>query len=80
MVEYCKNCGRVRIVTFCPRCENMFVVYKGREDIICVKCHLTVRLCCCKHRPDTASELLPVRKGPAARPSNPATTTTDDRQ
>jgi len=50
MVEYCSDCGKVKIMTFCPRCENMFVVYRGREDILCTKCKLTVRLCTCRSK------------------------------
>jgi hypothetical protein len=59
MVEYCRDCGRVRIVTFCPRCENIFVVYKGKEEILCNKCKLSVKLCMCKTKLAGSYGLVP---------------------
>ena len=47
MVDYCAKCGKVKIITFCPRCETFIVPNKGFKEVECNKCHLTIKKCTC---------------------------------
>ena len=50
MVEYCDNCGKVKIMTFCPRCEKRVVPNRGIEQAVCNNCGLTIKMCMCRSK------------------------------